>query len=166
LRIVGVALLIAGCGLLGGIAVASSGLFMTVFAVFGLVLLGFGTVFVLARTWIQRNAAARAVYVVTNRRAIVREHRRDIRAYDIAKLQSMRRKDSARLKGAGDLIFETEKIHVGGQAAPPLTAPTRGPRVSTIQRERGFLMLENVKSVEKLIRETLVDRGIDKVLAD
>jgi hypothetical protein len=165
-RVIGAVLLVIGVGLLGGFALAAAGPTAIGMGVFGGVMLVFGSVFVFLPTLTKMNAASRSVYVVTNRRALVREHKRQVRSYTIAQLKNMQRKDSSRLKGAGDLVFETERVDRSGPNPLPMTAPTRGPRATTLKVDRGFLMLENVKKVEKLIRETLIDPGLDKVLAE
>jgi hypothetical protein len=158
-RIAGVAVLVAGVGLLAGMAFVTDGTLRLALAVFGVAGLAFGGLMTLAPKFIQRGQSKRAVYLLTNRRALVMENKAfgagRVRAYTMVQLKSMQRQDSGKLKGAGDLIFEQEVLNTG-------TGRGRG---GPQKRNHGFLMVENVKTVEKLIRETLVDRGIDKVLA-
>jgi hypothetical protein len=171
LRVVGVVLLAAGVGMLAGIAFAPGGAVTIGLSVFGGVFLLFGVLFVLARTFIKRGESQRSVYVLTSRRALVLEGKvfgaGRVRAYTIAQLKGMQRVDSWRFKGAGDLVFEKEDVSRGNDLPSlPGTLRSRGPRATGPQyRNHGFLMLENVKAVEKLVRETLIDRGLDKVLA-
>jgi hypothetical protein len=171
LRVVGVVLLAAGTSMLAGIAFAPGGAVTVGLSVFGGAFTLFGVLFVFARTFVKGGESRRSVYVLTNRRALVLEGKvfgaGQVRAYTIAQLKDMQRVDSWRFKGAGDLVFEKEDVsHGNGLPYLPGTLPSRGPRSTGPQyRNHGFLMLENVKAVEKLVRETLVDRGLDKALA-
>jgi membrane protein implicated in regulation of membrane protease activity len=170
-RIAGVILVVLGLGLPAALAFASGGLALLVFFVFGLSFTAFGVVLLLAPQLVLRNAPARRVYVVTNRRALVNRRapgskgKGQTDSYTTGRLKKMQREDSARVEGAGDLIFETKTLGRPGQAASTTARPTGVNGLRLLRRNQGFLMLENVQSVEKLIRETLIDRGSDKALA-
>jgi hypothetical protein len=105
-------------------------------------------------------------YVVTNRRALVSQPgwfgESSVDSYTPMQLQNMNRADSWFIKGAGDLIFRTERrievstTNYGGR---------RGGS-STSVRERiiryGFLGVDDVAAVEKIVRQVLVDPLVDK----
>jgi hypothetical protein len=167
-RIVGVVALLMGISFLYGLAVSSSMQTQIACGVFGVAFSIFGVVFILARTLVQRGASVRNVYVVTNRRALILEGKSRFQSYTIAHLKDLKREDTTRLKGAGDLIFRVERRDRANNAS---ALPGIGPRQtrhivnSSMEIKHGFLQLENVKAVEKLIRETLIDRALDKALA-
>lgn len=98
----------------------------------------------LSPLWVRRSAA-RAVYAVTDRRALVIRPRVfgavEIESYQAGGLASMTRRQRA--DGAGDLIFEQFERHVGS-----------GTVTTTVYR--GFMGVADVKRVEELIAATLL----------
>ena len=111
------------------------------------------------------NRGAKTCYVLTNRRAIVwipgffGEGEFD--SYSVALLQLMRRRDSWFISGAGDLVFRTHT-----------TVTTTYSRSDPVGRSSyhvaryGFLGLDDVRSVEKLIRHTLIDPVAENLLGE
>jgi hypothetical protein len=104
--------------------------------------------------------ATRTCYVLTNRRALVYKESlfgptRD--SYSPLEVSGMRRSDSWVFAGIGDLIFRTVQVvsKSGNRTGPWRTS------VKTIHY--GFLAIPQVASVEKLVRETLIDRFVDKL---
>jgi hypothetical protein len=170
---VGAVLALVGLGLLVGIAFASVTTQLIAFAVIGPVLTALGVLLLFTRMWVSRGAKWRSVYLLTNRRTLIFNGKTlgkvQMKSYTVARVKDMQREDSNRLKGSGDIIFEAERV---GKVIGPTTLagndPRRGShstRSGVHEITRGFLMIENVKAVEKLIRETLVDRGVDKSMA-
>jgi hypothetical protein len=161
-RMLGIVFLLVSCGLFVGIAFAPAGATVGLAAVGAMTLL-FGVVLTFGRAWALKQAGSRAVYLLTNRRALIYQHRGlPVKSYNIAQLKNMQRKDSTRLDGAGDLIFETEVLR-------GLNAGSHRPDVDAVGAKspvhhHGFLQLRDVRAVEKLVRETLLDRVYDKVL--
>jgi hypothetical protein len=102
----------------------------------------------------------RTCYVLTNRRCIVWMcnwfggiHMEN---YNPAQLANMWRRDLWFFgKGAGDLVF---------RSVTTITVRTgRHGGVSQSTTYYGFLAVENVREIERLVRETLVDRFLDKL---
>ncbi len=103
-------------------------------------------------------AARRTCYVLTNRRALVYKEglfgpTRE--SYSPLEVSPMRRSDSWLVAGGGDLIFRTVKVikRTGGGIF--------NTSVRTIHY--GFLAVAPVAEVEALVRETLIDRFVDKL---
>jgi hypothetical protein len=146
------------------------GLFLRAFmALVGLVFAGGGVVCLMAKKLLERFPKGHAYYVLTNRRAIIFQPmrpggRRLCRAYNGQQLTDMKREESKKFPGAGDLIFEVE-IEYSGGASPGMGRS--GGRGSSHEREtkHGFLKVAKVRDVEKLVRETLLDRPADKLVA-
>jgi hypothetical protein len=110
--------------------------------------------------WYRFWMAKRTCYVLTNRRCIVwmcnwfgGVHMEN---YNAAQLANMWRRDMWFFgKGAGDLVF---------RSVTTITVRTgRHGGVSQSTTYYGFLAIENVREIEKLVRETLVDRFMDKL---
>jgi hypothetical protein len=106
--------------------------------------------------------AQRSWYALTNRRALVcrqglfgpvRE------SYSPMEVAGMRRRDSWLVPSGGDLIFRTVKTVT--------TSYNRsgGSSSSVKTTHYGFLSIANVKEIDKLVRETLIDRFVDKLQA-
>jgi predicted Zn finger-like uncharacterized protein len=158
--VIGAVFACIGVGLwVGCVVFLASGNFMPALpmAFFGLVLLAFGVLAMCSRYLIGRFRSARDCYILTNRRALVFQNGgKNVRSYSTFQVAAMNRQDSAWVQGAGDLVFEveTQTRYSGGQYGG----------VQTVKIHHGFLSLENVRKVEKLLRETLVDRRIDKHL--
>jgi hypothetical protein len=104
--------------------------------------------------------ATRTCYALTNRRALVYKESlfgptRD--SYSPLEVAGMRRSDSWLFAGTGDLIFRTVQVvsTSGNRTGPWRTS------VKTIHY--GFLAVPQLGAVEKLVRETLIDRFVDKL---
>jgi hypothetical protein len=99
-------------------------------------------------------------YALTNRRALVNKKglfgpTRE--SYSPAEVAAMRRSDSWIYKGGGDLIFRSVTVVTRSYN-------TRGRSSTSVRTTHyGFLALANVKPVEKLVRETLIDRFVDRL---
>jgi hypothetical protein len=82
------------------------------------------------------------------------------RSYAGDQLLEMQCKDWPGFPGAGDLIFEVEVHTTGPQPVGRMTRAEfekNGRRQHEHRTYHGFLMIENVNRVEKLVRETLVE---------
>jgi hypothetical protein len=104
--------------------------------------------------------ARRDVYLLTNKRAIVWTQeffKRNKEPYLPSALVNLRSAGSWLGGGVGDVIFRTKvTIHV--------ETSRRGPTTETRSETRfGFLAVERHKDVERMVRETLVDRFMDKL---
>jgi hypothetical protein len=105
--------------------------------------------------------AQRAVYALTNRRALVFKGglfgpKRE--TYSPSEVAAMRRSDSWLYSGGGDLIFRIVKVLS--------TSYSQGRTSQSVRTYHyGFLAIDNVREVEKLVRETLIDRFVDKLTA-
>ena len=127
----------------------------------GLIFLAISMFLILSPLWAWWRAT-RACYVLTNRRAIVWSCAWYggvlVRNYTAVNLTRMRRADSWIYgRGAGDLIFHTTTIVT-------VSSGRYGSGVSTRQVHYGFLAIDNVRDVEKLMRETLIDKFMDRVM--
>lgn len=106
--------------------------------------------------------AARTCYALTSRRAIVWQAgwfgHVEMENYNPARLANMWRRDMWFFgKGGGDLVFRsTTTITVSHSRRG-------GTSVSESTTYYGFLAIENAKEVERLVREVLVDKVIDKL---
>jgi len=101
------------------------------------------------------------VYALTNRRALVfrpglfgpgRE------SYSPVEVAQMRRADSWLFEGGGDVIFRTV-------VTVKSSSSRHGSGRSVTTTHYGFLAVEDVKGVEKLVRETLIDPFVDRLQA-
>jgi hypothetical protein len=110
--------------------------------------------------WYRFWMGKRTCYVLTNRRCIVWKcnwlgsvHMEN---YNPAQLANMWRRDMWFFgKGAGDLVF---------RSVTTITVTTgRHGGVSQSTTYYGFIAIENVREIERLVRETLVDRYMDKL---
>jgi hypothetical protein len=104
----------------------------------------------------------RVVYALTNRRALVYRpaffSEGHVDTYGPQILQHMKRRDYWLTKNAGDLIFHTERT---------ITVTHFQHGGSTMKKDEqrfGFIGIDNVRDVEKLVRETLVNPLVDKLL--
>jgi hypothetical protein len=135
---------------------------LTVLTVFGLIGVG-GTILVPIH---QQRMARRTGYAVTNRRAIVLRPSPfgpvAIDSYGPVQLQQMVRRDWWVVKGAGDLIFHTEKTLV------VTTTHSRGGSSSSAREKIvhfGFLGIDEPGRIEKVVRQVLVNPLVDKIQA-
>jgi hypothetical protein len=106
-------------------------------------------------------AAGRTCYVLTNRRAVVYREglfgkTRD--SYPPLEVAGMRPSGSWLAAGCGDLIFRTVQV-VTYERKQSLF----GSNTSTRTIHYGFLAVARLDVVEKIVRETLVDRFVDKL---
>ena len=99
-------------------------------------------------------------YALTNRRALV--YKQGLfsptrESYAPNEVAGMRRADSWLMDGGGDLIFRTVKTI-------STTYNSRGGANSSITTTHyGFLAIAHVKEIDKLVRETIIDRFVDKL---
>jgi hypothetical protein len=105
--------------------------------------------------------AGRTCYVLTNRRAVVYREglfgkTRD--SYPPLEVAGMRPAGSWLVAGCGDLIFRTVQV-VTYERKQSLF----GSNTSTRTIHYGFLAVARLDEVEKIVRETLVDRFVDKL---
>jgi hypothetical protein len=104
--------------------------------------------------------ATRTCYALTNRRALVYKESpfgptRD--SYSPLEVSGMRRSDSWLFAGTGDLIFRTVQVI-------STTSQRTGPWKTSVKTVHyGFLAVPHLGAVEKLVRETLIDRFVDKL---
>lgn len=108
----------------------------------------------LPSAFVAYHRGAKTCYVLTNRRAIVWVPgffgEGEFDSYTVAVLQLMRRRDSWFVPEAGDLVFRTQTIvHVWSDGR-------QSHRSAQVTRY-GFLGIDDVRSVEKLIRHTLIN---------
>jgi hypothetical protein len=104
--------------------------------------------------------AKRTCYALTSRRAIVWQAgwfgHVTMENYNPARLANMWRRDMWFFgKGGGDLVFRSVTVIT-------VTSGRHG-GVSQSTTYYGFLAIENVKQVERLVREVLVDKVIDRL---
>ncbi len=159
--VVGVVLLLAAAGGLGAYfadVIPPAVPWYAVLAPAGILVL-ISLLCILAPILVKRSEHTRPCYVITNRRAMLCEmygrSRVSITRYNGPQLEEMERKDSWRYPGAGDLVFEIELSRSG--RVPPGRLISRGDEQT---RPIGFLMLQDVAAVEKLLRQTLIDTGL------
>jgi hypothetical protein len=104
--------------------------------------------------------ARRTCYALTNRRAVVYKEglfgaTRD--SYPPLEVAGMRRSSSWLAAGCGDLIFRTVQVVTYSRQRS-----TFGD-TSTKTIHYGFLAIAHLDEVEKLVRETLIDRFVDRL---
>jgi hypothetical protein len=104
--------------------------------------------------------AKRTCYALTNRRALV--YKQGLfgptrESYSPVEVAQMRRRDSWVFKEGGDLIFKSVTVVSNSYSRQ------HGARQSVKTTHYGFLAIAQVKKVEKLVRETLIDRFVDKL---
>jgi hypothetical protein len=109
--------------------------------------------------FVRRHYAGRTCYVLTNRRAVVFAEglfgpTRD--SYPPLEVAAMRRSDSWVYSGSGDLIFRSVTIVTTSRSRT-------GWSQSVKTRHYGFLAVPQINDVEKIVRETLIDRFVDKL---
>jgi hypothetical protein len=98
-------------------------------------------------------------YALTNRRALV--YKQGLfsptrESYAPSEVADMRRAESWLMNGGGDLIFRTVKTIS--------TSYSQGRSSSSVSTTHyGFLAIAHVKEIDKLVRETIIDRFVDKL---
>jgi len=110
--------------------------------------------------FIRRHSAGRTCYALTNRRALV--YKQGLfgptrESYTPLEVAGMRRSDSWLFRGSGDLVFRT--VYVVKSSGVSTGVGQRSVKTT----HYGFLALPQVREVEKLVRETLIDRFVDKL---
>jgi hypothetical protein len=117
-----------------------------------------------------RRRAHRDVYLLTNRRAVVWTQKffsRKKEVYQPTQLVQMRSEGSWAGGGVGDVIFKTVvRISISNTGGRRMGGGyVRGGRtnVSRSVTHYGFLAVPEYKAVDRLIRETLVDKVLDKM---
>lgn len=158
-----------------GFGIAGLGLFLWLTGVadmiVGLVLAGFGVIFggiaclaIFAPYFYQRGKQLKEdgqrdynlqdLFILTNRRCLCWIRRLPGRcfSYNPLRVRDMERKDHGSVKGAGDLVFDTqEEYHT--------TGGSRHGSVHTEVIPIGFIGIDNVRDVERLVRHTLLRGG-------
>jgi hypothetical protein len=122
----------------------------------------------LARLLLKKFAHKRAVYIITNRRAILYTGKtwgavgmQSMQSWNAVQMRKLERKDSSYWKGCGSIVFEyrMETHHSGGTG--------RGPgRSQVVKVPVGFIDLRDVRKVERFLRESLIDSVTEKLLDD
>lgn len=122
-------------------------LFQVCFPMFGLpfIVIGLG---LLSSPYWQRRRALRTCYALTDRRALVWEAGNfgsvTVRSYEPGALKAMERVEYA--DGSGDLVFEeVRRVWAGSQG-----------RRRTSTERRGFLAVDDVRTIEALVRKALL----------
>jgi hypothetical protein len=110
----------------------------------------------LVRQW----SARRTCYALTNRRALVYKEglfgpTRE--SYPPLEVAAMRRANSWLFADSGDLIFRSVTVITTSRG------PQGGASRSVKTTHYGFLAIAHAKDVERLVRETLIDRFADKL---
>jgi len=107
------------------------------------------------------SVVSQTCYAITNRRALVCQaglFGASLDSYSPSQLTGMRRKNSWLCPGAGDVIFRTVTV---------VTTTYRAGQGGSSRSERttlyGFLNIPQVNEAEKVLREALVDRFVDKL---
>jgi hypothetical protein len=98
--------------------------------------------------------ATRSCYVLTSRRALVYKaglFGPELESYPPLEVANMRRSDSWLSSGCGDLIFRTALVISTSNNRGRLTQSVR-------QIHYGFLAIAKIGEVERLVRETLINR--------
>jgi hypothetical protein len=103
--------------------------------------------------------APHSCYALTNRRALVYKHGllgATRESYSPLEVSAMRRSDSWLSATGGDLIFRTVYVTTFSRNRTGVSSSTR-------RIDYGFLAIPHVKEVEHLVRETLIDRFVEKL---
>jgi hypothetical protein len=141
--------------------------------IFGLIYYGipglfvlFGLVLATMPFWYGYLTPYRDVYILTNKRAIVADCESwvkcNVRSYTAANMKEFGASEYGSIKGAGDLKFCTEMVDMGYRSSHGTNS--LGQRTITHKqdfqpRDRGFLMIENVRQVAALVRQTLFNQS-------
>jgi hypothetical protein len=123
-----------------------------------LVVWGMAVLFFLAPRLVKGFVSPRC-YALSNRRALVYVMRNRVDTYGPDKICKMECKESDRWKGAGSLVFDYDlrSIRIGGSGT---LSGKNLEKVKRRGRPLGFTDIENVRAVERLVRETLLERRI------
>jgi hypothetical protein len=128
------------------------------FGSFGLILLIGGLCFTVVPLYHWKKAQG-TCYALTTRRALV--YKQGLfgptrESYSPMEVTAMRRADSWVFQSGGDLIFRSVTVVSNSYS--------RGRHSSSVTTTYyGFLAIAHVQEVEKLVRETLIDRFVDKL---
>lgn len=157
------AALVVNQGPLAAVAMIGLGSF------FGLVFAGIGLLAIIFRKNIGGNV--KACYVLTNKRAYISDGAAGggtIRAFTPEQLLKMRIEESSKFEGDGDLIFAYDVMGNEGVSTHKEELDRlkgSGHNVSSQSTAVGFLNIENVTLVKKMINEILVAPAEDKAEA-
>jgi hypothetical protein len=116
--------------------------------------------------FIKKAIARKTFYLLTNKRAIIWALRpvigvyRDV--YQPAQLVNIRRENAILVRGAGDVIFRT-KIIIRRTDYYDRRGGYRGSDTSRQTIHYGFLAVDRPQDVERLIRETLLEKYLEKL---
>jgi hypothetical protein len=113
--------------------------------------------------FVRRHFALRTCYALTNRRALV--YKEGIfgptrESYSPLEVAGVRRGDSWLQRGSGDVIFRTVQVLRQGSRVSVGMISWQGSVKTT---HYGFIGIADPQGVEKLVRETLVDRFVNKL---
>jgi hypothetical protein len=105
------------------------------------------------------HTARRTCYALTNRHALV--YKESLfgptrESYTPLEVSAMRRSNSWLVAGTGDLIFRTVQVVT--------TSRSQGRSSTSVKTTHyGYLAIAHIGDVEKLVRETLIDRFVDRL---
>jgi hypothetical protein len=126
---------------------------------------GFGGVGLLAIIF-RKNIGGnvRACYVLTNKRAYVYDGSNRVRAFTPEQLTEMKTEESSKFPGAGDLIFAYDfmgdaGVQVNKEDAQRYGKGGGGQHSTAV----GFLAIENLDLVKRMVNEVLVEPHLDKI---
>jgi hypothetical protein len=161
--------------LLGIIFAAVGGLFSAVFfavapwyvGLIPLIFVAIGVAIAVLVPKIILKQAALGWYAVTNRRAIVYAPSAfgsggEATSYEPSELRRMRVKKSNVVDGAGDLVFKTRITERRTDYVDRRTGQTTRSETSTSETLYGFLGIENVREVETLVHNVLLEDAEDE----
>jgi hypothetical protein len=151
---------LVGIGLMVILWLAADSLVIGIFVM--LFVSGIGALAMCAPMLMKMNLPKRPIYVLTNRNAhaftpnVSASWEQPTKTtWNALKVANMNREDHGRCLGAGSLIFEVaRRTEPGG--------PNGSPQV--IMVKLGFMNIDQVSEVEDLIRQTLVNRRMDRLV--
>lgn len=116
---------------------------------------------------VQRLKAHNTGYVLTNKRCLVFEPnfigQMKLTAYLPDIVARMRRRNSWVHKGGGDLIFRTVTTITTTHYRDRRTGASRGSNTSVSEVHYGFMAIDEVGRVERIVNERLVEPYLDRV---
>jgi hypothetical protein len=141
---------------LGKVAMAGIG------GIVGLVFIAVGALAIIFRKNIGGNV--RACYVLTDKRAYVYDGSHHVRAFTPEQLTEMKTEESTKFSGAGDLIFAYDfmgdaGVQVSKEAAQKYGKGGGGEHSTPV----GFLAIEKLDLVKRMVNEILVEPHLDKI---
>jgi hypothetical protein len=123
---------------------------------------GIGVAAIVFRKYVGGNVSA--CYVVSNKRAYICDGHSAVRAFTPVQLAKMKCEESAKFDGAGDLIFAydfmgDQGVMVDREQVESVKNTGVGAGSST---PVGFLNIEKVQLVRRLMHDLLIDPGVKK----